>query len=118
MPFCASLPAVMALGVVNVGMDDLVVMALGMKNVGIDDLVVAKRRVLASNFDRENTGVLVEHVSVNVGVVGNGDNDSDNIDGSVVTVDDVGVVDVVGLIVVVIVVVDAGETMIRGFTGV
>ena len=49
---------VMALGILNVGMDDLVAMALAVENVGIDYLIVTKCRVLANNIDRENAGVL------------------------------------------------------------
>ena len=58
-------------------------------------------------------GVLVEQVGVNVVALGDGAKDSDSIDGSVVTVDDVGIVDVVGVIVIVlVVVVDDGETTV------
>ncbi len=110
------LGAVMALGVVNVGMGDLVAMVIGIENVGINDLVVTKCRVLANNADQENAGVVVEHVGVIIVVEG----DSNNFDGSVVTIDDGGVVDVIGVIVVLLaVVVNAGETVvIRRFTGV
>jgi len=38
------LSVVMALGVVNVGMYDLVPMVIGVENLGIDDLVFAKMR--------------------------------------------------------------------------
>ena len=75
-----------------------------------------KCRVLANDVDRENAGVVVEHVGVNVVVVGKGK----NIDGSVVTVNDVGFVVVVCIVVIVLaVVVDAGETVvIQHFMGV
>ena len=72
--------------------------------------------VLANDVDRENAGVVVEHVGVNIVV----EDVSNNFDGSVVTINEVGVVDVIGVIVVLLaVVVNAGETVvIRRFTGV
>ena len=59
---------------------------------------------------------MVEHVGVNVVVVRNGK----NVDGSVVTVNDVGIFVVVGIVgIVLAVVVNAGETVvIQHFMGV
>jgi hypothetical protein len=67
-------------------------------------LLSQKCGVLANDVDRENAGVVVEHVGAN----------------GIVTVNDVGVVVVVGIVVIVLaVVVDAGETVvIQHFMGV